>query len=67
MSTKLEKLKQAGIVGAPHAITADDEAAVNNLSDDEVNALIAVKAKLDQKRVSPADPHKPGNANTISF
>lgn len=67
MSTKLEKLKQAGIVGAPHAITADDESVVNNLTDDEVNALISVKAKLDQKSGSAADPQKSRVANTISF
>ena len=46
MSTNLEKLHQAGIVGVPHVITPDDEDAINSLSDAEVNALISAKSKL---------------------
>ncbi len=68
MSTNLEKLHQAGIVGVPHVITPDDEDAINSLSDAEVNALISAKSKLSAPSASATSavgaPHPVG---TVSF
>jgi hypothetical protein len=69
LSTNFEKLHQAGIVGVPHAITADDEDAINSLSDSEVDALISVKSKLSAPSAesvsAAAGPPRP--VGTMSF
>jgi hypothetical protein len=70
MSKNLEKLTQAGIVGTPHTISPEDQPLLESLTDDEVNTLIAVKAKLNPHhgRTTPAaagDPPQP--VSTVSF
>jgi len=44
--TNVEKLQAAEILPTPHKLTPPDEAAVNALSQAEVDALINVKATL---------------------
>ena len=72
MSTNMEKLKRAGIVGQPHTIAPEHEEAVESLTEQEVDTLIAVKAKLEQKK-GPAiqeagkEFRKPLPMFTVSF
>jgi hypothetical protein len=67
MSTNLEKLSQAGIVGTPHTISPDDESSINQLSDSEVEALIAIKVKLSGNSGNLNASSAPKPTNTISF
>jgi hypothetical protein len=46
MPTNVEKLQGAKILPTPHKLSPADEAAVNNLNDDEVKALVHVKHTL---------------------
>jgi Na+-translocating ferredoxin:NAD+ oxidoreductase RnfC subunit len=66
VSTNLEKLTQAGIVGTSHAITPEDHPLVESLTDDEVNTLIAIKAKLNPTPTA-ADASGPQPVGTVSF
>jgi hypothetical protein len=42
----VEKLMQAGIIGAGAALSEDDQKLINSLTDQEVSALISIKGKL---------------------
>ncbi len=66
MSTNLEKLTQAGIVGVPHAIGPEDHSLLESLTDAEVDTLIAVKAKLNPPS-SEALGGPPKPTSTASF
>lgn len=66
MSTNVEKLTQAGILGTPHTISSDDHASIESLSDSEVNTLIGVKAKLSGGSTD-SDQRPPVLSNTVSF
>ena len=44
-----QKLSQAGLIMANAALGASDMQLINSLTDDEVNALISVKAKLGEQ------------------
>lgn len=46
--TQVEKLQKGGVIATPHQISEQDQAAINGLSDDEVNTLISVKNKLGE-------------------
>ena len=46
MPTNVQLLQQAGILPTPHKLSTADEAAVNNLSQDEVKAVVRVKQNL---------------------
>lgn len=63
----MEKLKAAGIVGTPHVISPEDEAAVNRLTEDEVNTLIALKVKLSGGSLHATSHGGPGPVGTVSF
>ncbi len=68
MSTNLEKLTQAGIVGSSHTITPEDHPLLESLTDDEVNTLIAIKAKLNPPAAAEGSKHAPPAAvGTVSF
>ena len=68
MSTNLEKLTHAGIVGTPHTISHEDKHLLESLTEHEVNTLIAIKAKLNPPhgglRETPGGPQPVG---TVSF
>ena len=44
--TNVEKLQAVNILPTPHKLSLADEAAVNNLADDEVKALVHIKETL---------------------
>ena len=46
--TQVEKLQNGGVIATPHQISDEDAAAINSLSDHEVDTLIAVKNKLGE-------------------
>lgn len=63
--SNFDKLAQAGIIGTPHVISADDQEAINALTDHEIDALIAVKSKLAGSGAGAPDAIGP--VGTISF
>jgi len=44
--SNVDKLTGAGLIASGAALTPDDHSVINNLSDDEVNALVSVSKKL---------------------
>jgi hypothetical protein len=62
--TNLERLQQAGLVEANHALTPDETNSVNQLSSAEVDALISVRTKLGDSffnhKVPSGDSHRMG-------
>ena len=45
-TSNIEKLQDAGLLPSPTGLTADQEKAINDLTTQEVDALISVSQKL---------------------
>jgi hypothetical protein len=67
MSNNLEALTKAGIIGTSFAITPEDQPLLENLTAEEVNTLIAIKAKLNPSGSLDAASAGPTITNTVSF
>ena len=55
--TNLEQLQQAGLVDKDYEFTAEEEAAIESLTDAEVNHLISSKEKLGEAFIKKHMPH----------
>jgi hypothetical protein len=55
--TKLEQLQDAGLVEKNYKFTDDEKAAIESLSDAEVNHLISSKQKLGEGFIKKHVPH----------
>lgn len=62
--TNLERLQQAGMIEVNHPLTPDEVNGVNQLSSAEIDALIAIRAKLGEdfftRKVPMGDTHRMG-------
>jgi len=55
--TNLEQLQQAGLVDQDYEFTAEENAAIESLTDAEVNHLISTKQKLGEAFINKHVPH----------
>ena len=55
--TNLEQLQQAGLVDNDYEFTAEENAAIESLTDAEVNHLISTKEKLGEAFIKKHMPH----------
>jgi hypothetical protein len=55
--TNLERLKQAGLVPDDYEFDQNEEAAIESLTNEEVNALISSKQKLGEDFINTHAPH----------
>lgn len=55
--TNLEQLQQAGLVDHDYEFTAEENAAIESLTDAEVNHLISTKQKLGEAFIKKHMPH----------
>jgi hypothetical protein len=55
--TNLERLKEANLVPDDCEFDEDEEAAIESLTHDEVNALISTKQKLGDDFINKNTPH----------
>ena len=55
--TNLEQLQQAGLVDQDYEFTAEENAAIESLTDAEVNHLISTKQKLGEAFIKNPVPH----------
>jgi hypothetical protein len=55
--TNLEQLQQAGLVDKDYKFTAEENAAIESLTDAEVNHLISSKEKLGDAFIKKHMPH----------
>ncbi len=55
--TNLERLKQAGLVPDDYEFNQNEEAAIESLTNEEVNGLISSKEKLGEDFITTHVPH----------
>ncbi len=55
--TNLEQLQQAGLVEEDYKFSAEEEAAIESLTEAEVNHLISSKEKLGEAFIKKHMPH----------
>lgn len=62
--TNIERLQQAKLIETDHPLTPDEVSSVNQLSQAEIDALVAVRAKLGEefftRKVKMGDSHRMG-------
>ena len=56
-NTNLEQLQQAGLVDEDYKFTAEEKAAIESLTNAEVNHLISSKEKLGDAFIKKHMPH----------